>query len=74
MNVHPDVSLSTRYGFMILWAGWHRRNVMTIVCGRIVRKREGIRLIWRFKKHGVTTVGISLILIMKMGSFEIHVD
>ena len=47
---------------------------MTIVCGRIVRKREGIRLIWRFKKHGVITVGISLILIMKMGSLEIHVD
>ena len=52
---------------MILWAGWHRRNVVIIVCGRMERKREGIRLIWWFKKHGVTTVGISLILIMKMG-------
>jgi len=40
---------SKRYGFMTLWAGWHRRNVMIIVCEWTVWKRRVLGFIWRFK-------------------------
>ena len=65
---------STRYGFTTLWAGWHRRNVMTTVCGWNVRGKGGVRLYLVVQKHGVTTVGVSLFLVMKIGPFEIRVD
>ena len=73
-NVHLDVMSSTCYDFTTLSAGWHRRNVMITYADGPYGKRRASDFIWRFKKHGVTTVGNSLFLIMKMGFFEIRVD
>jgi hypothetical protein len=47
---------------------------MTTVCGWNVREKGGVRLYLVVQKHGVTTVGVSLFLVMMIGPFEIRVD
>ena len=36
--------------------------------------KGGVRLLLAVQKHGVTTAGVSLFLVMKLGLFEIRVD